>query len=88
MYFKCSFLGNGFPGKCKHNFGVNCKWQLNNLDFSLTEKLQRYCKEVWAHVNFKNLDICESSNIYKKSCRTQKTSGKVDENYSKEKKNS
>ena len=56
-------LGDGTSGIYKFQSGIKYCWKLNN--FRIIEKLQRYCKENWSGINFKILDIRESSHVYR-----------------------
>ena len=62
----------------------NC-WHLNNSDFNLIEKLQRFCKDIWDDINFKIYDIRESSNIYRISSNKKKLAIEFDKFYTKDK---
>ena len=43
---------------------------MNNLDFNLIEKLQKFWEDVWNDVNFTIYDVRESNHIYRiSSCR-------------------
>ena len=72
MFVKGFFLGDGSSGIYKYKSGIKYCWRLDNTDFNIIEKLQRYCKEVWNDVNFKILDIRESSHVYRVSSGTKK----------------
>ena len=64
MFVNGFFLGDGSSGIYKYTSGIKYCWHLNNLDFNLIEKLQRFCKDVWKDINFEIYDIRESSNIF------------------------
>ena len=72
MFVKGFFLGDGSSGIYRYKSGVKYCWHLNNLDFNIIEKLNRYCNEVWRDVNFKIYDIRESSHIYRISSGKKK----------------
>ena len=40
-------------------------WHLNNLDFNLNQKLQRFCKDIWNNINFKIYVVRETSQVYR-----------------------
>ena len=65
MFVKGFFLGDGSSGIHKYKCGVKFCWNLNNLDFNLIEKQQRFCKDIWDDIDFKIYDNRESSNIYR-----------------------
>ena len=79
MFVKGFFLRDGSSGIYKYNSGKNYCWHLNNLDFNLNEKLQRFCKEIWDDIDFKIYDIGESSNIYRISSNKKKLAIEIDE---------
>ena len=61
MFVKGFFLGDGSCGIYKYKPGSKYCWHLNNSDFNIIEKLQRFCKDIWPDINFKIYDIRESS---------------------------
>ena len=63
MFVKGFFLGDGSSGMYIYKIGKKYCWHLNNLDFNIIEKLQRFCKDIWEDVNFKIDDIRQNSNI-------------------------
>ena len=65
-------------------FEKDC-WHLNNTDFNLIGKLQRFCKEIWDDIDFKIYDISESINIYRISSSRKKLALELDEFYTKDK---
>ena len=71
MFVKGFFLGDGSSGIYKYKSGVKYCWHLNNLNFNIIEKLQRYCKEIW-NEDFKIYDIRESSHVYRISSGRKK----------------
>ena len=71
MFVKGFFLGDGSSGIYKYKSKIKYCWHLNNSDYNIIEKLQRYCKEIW-NENFKIYDIRESSHIYRISSGTKK----------------
>ena len=85
MFVKGFFLGDGSSGNYRYRSGIKYCWHLNNLDFNLIEKLQRFCKDVWNDVNFKIYDIRESSNIYRISSGKKKLALEFDKFYTKDK---
>ena len=64
MFVKGFFLGDGSSGIYRYNTIKYC-WHLNNLDFNLIQKLQRFCKDIWNNINFKIYDVRETSQIYR-----------------------
>ena len=64
MFVKGFFLGDGSSGIYRYNTIKYC-WHLNNLDFNLIQKLQRFCKDFWNNINFKIYDVRETSQIYR-----------------------
>ena len=72
MFIKGFLLGDGSSGIYRYKSGIKFCWHLNNLDFNLFQKLQRFCKDVWGDINFKIYDIRESSNIYIENHQTRK----------------
>ena len=46
-------MGDGSSGIYNYKSGKKDFWHLNNLDFSLIEKLQRFCKEIWDDIDSK-----------------------------------
>ena len=72
MFVEGFLLGDGSSGIYKCKSGKKYCWHLNNLDFNLIEKLQRFCKDVWNDINFEIYCIRESSNIYIESHLTRK----------------
>ena len=85
MFVKSFSLGDGSSGIYNYKSGKKYCWHLNNLDFNLIEKLQRYCKEIWDAIIFKIYDIRESSNIYRISSSTKKLALEFDKFYTKDK---
>ena len=85
MFVKGFFLGEGCSGIYKYKSGIKYCWQLNNLDFNLIEKLQRFCKEIWDDIHFKIYDIRESSNIYRISSNKKKLAIEFNKFYTKDK---
>ena len=70
MFVKGFLLGDGISGIYKFKSGIKFCWHINNLDFSLIQKLQRFCKDIWNDISFETYDIREPSQIYKiSSCR-------------------
>ena len=57
MFVKGFFLGDGSSGIYKYKFRKKYCWHLNNLDFNLIEKLQKFCEEIWDDKDFKIYDI-------------------------------
>ena len=86
-FMKGFFLGDGSSGIYKYKSGKKYCWHLNNLDFNLFEKLQRFCKEIWKDIDFKIYDIRESSNIYRISSNKKKLALEFDKLYTKDKEN-
>ena len=76
--------GYGASGIYNYKKGVKHCWHFKKLDFGSQEKSQRFCKEVRSDVNFKSLDIRESSQIYRRAS-VKKTALEFDESYTKEK---
>ena len=64
MFVKGFFLGDGSSGIYRYNTIKYC-WHLNNLDFNLIQKLQRFCKDIWNKINFKIYDVRETSQVYR-----------------------
>ena len=64
MFIKGFVLGDGSSGIYKYKSGIKYCWHLNNLDFNLIAKLQRFCENVWIDIIFEIYDIRESSHIY------------------------
>ena len=62
MFVKGFFLGDGSLGIYKYNTMKYC-WHLNNQDFTLIQKLQRFCKDIWNNLNFKIYDIRKTSQV-------------------------
>ena len=85
MFVKGFFMGDGISGIYKYKSGKNYCSHLNNLNFNLIEKLQRFCKDIWDDINFKIYDIRESSNIYRISSNKKKLAIEFDRFYTKEK---
>ena len=86
MFVKGFFLGDGSSGIYTFKSGKKYCWHLNNLDFNLIEKLQRYCKDIWDDIDFKIYDITASSNIYTISSNKKKLALEFDKFYTKDKK--
>ena len=72
MFVKGFFMGDGSSGIYKYKSGKKYCWYLNNLDFNLIEKLQRFCRDIWDDIDFKIYGIRESSNIYRISSNKKK----------------
>ena len=85
MFVRGFFMGDGSSGICKYKSGKKCCWHLNNLDFSLIEKLQRICKEIWNDIDFKIYDIRETSNTYRISSSRIKLALEFEKIFTKEK---
>ena len=85
MFVKGFFLGDGSSGIYNYKSGKKYCWHLNNLDFNLIEKLQRFCTETWNVIDFKIYDIRESSNIYIISSNKKKLALELDKIYTKDK---
>ena len=85
MFVKGFFLGDGSSGIYNYKSGKKYCWHLNNLDFNLIEKLQRFCTEIWNDIDFKIYDIRESSNIYRISFSTKRLALEFDKFYTKDK---
>ena len=64
MIVKGFFLGDGSSGIYRYNKIKYC-WHLNNLDFNLIQKLQRFCKDIWNDISFKIYDVRETSQVYR-----------------------
>ena len=85
LFVKSFLLGHGSSGIYKFKSGKQFCWYLNNLDFNLIEKLQRFCKEIWDDIDFKVYDIRESSNIYRISFNKKKLALEFDKVYTTDK---
>ena len=85
MFVRGFFLGDGSSGIYIYKSGKKYCWHLNNLDFNLIEKLQRFCTEIWNDIDFKIYDIRESSNIYRISSSTKRLALEFDIFYTKHK---
>ena len=85
MFVKGFFLGDGSSGIYNYKSGIKYCWHLNNSDFNLIEKQQRFCKEIWDDINFKIYDIRESSHIYRISSNKKKIALEFDKFYTKDK---
>ena len=85
MFVKGFFLGDGSSGIYFYKSGVKYCWHLNNLNFNIIEKLQRYCKEIW-NEDFKIYDIRERSHVYRISSGKKKMALEFNEFYTNEKK--
>ena len=85
MFVKGFFLGDGSSGIYNYKSGKKYCWHLNNLDFNLIEKLQRFCIEIWNDIDFKIYDIGESSNIYRISSNKKQLALDFDIFYTKDK---
>ena len=78
-------MGDGSSGIYKYKSRIKNCWHLNNSDFNLIEKLQRFCKDIWDDVNFKIYDFRERSNIYRISSQKKKLALEFDKFYTKDK---
>ena len=85
MFLKGFFLGDVSSGIYNYKSGKKYCWHLNNLDFNLIEKLQRFCEDIWDDINFKIYDIRESSNIYRISSNKKKLAIEFDKFYTEDK---
>ena len=84
MFIEGFFLGDGTPGIYKYST-INYRWGLNNSDFSLIERIQRNCKDVWHDIDFKIYDVRKSSHVYKIASRGKKLALEFDIFYTAEK---
>ena len=85
MFVKGFFLGDGSSEIYSYKTRKNYCWHLNNLDFNLFEKLQRFCKDIWHDIIFEIYDIRKSSIIYRFSSNKKKLAIEFDKFYTKEK---
>ena len=85
MFVKSFFLGDGSSGIYNFESGKKFCWHLDDLDLSLIQKLQRFCRDIWEDMNFKIYDIRETSNIYRISSSKKKLALEFEEFYTKEK---
>ena len=85
MFVKGFFLGDGSSRIYNYKSGKKYCRHLNNLDFNLFEKLQRFCTEIWNDIDFKIYDIRESSNIYRISSNKKKLALEFDIFYTNDK---
>ena len=58
---------------------------MNNLDFNLIQKLQRFCKDNWNNINFKIYDVRETSQVYGISVGRKYLALEFDKFYTKDK---
>ena len=72
---------NGTSGIYKLKSGIKYSWNLNNKDFRIIERLQRYCSDVWEDINFKIMDVRESSHVYRVSACIKKMANEFEEFY-------
>ena len=86
MFVRSFFIGDGSFGIFKYKSGVYFSGHLNNLDFKLIQKLQRFCKVIWTDKNFEKYDIRETSDMYRISSSEKKLVLKFDKLSSKDKK--
>ena len=86
MSVKWFFLGNGSSGiyDCKSRLKY-CWHFKNDLDFTLIEKVNHYCQEIWIDVKFKIWDIRKSTLAYRIWSGTKRKSIEPDECYTNEK---
>ena len=64
MFVKGFFLGDGCSEIYWYKKIKYC-WHLNDLYFNLIQKLQRFCKETWNHIDFKIYDVREIGQVYR-----------------------
>ena len=84
MFVKGFFLGDGSSGIYKYNIIKYC-WYLSNLDFTLIQKLQRFCKDIWNDINFKIYDVRSSSQTYRLASGRKYLALEFDKFYTKDK---
>ena len=84
MLVRGFFLVDGSSGIYRYNRIKYC-WHLINLDFKLIQKLQRFCKGIWNHINFKIYDVRETSEVYRISVGRKNLALEFDKFYTEDK---
>ena len=64
-FIKGFFMGDGSSGIYNYVKNTQYSWNLSNQDYELLERLKKYCKEVYPHVNFKINDTLKSSTQFR-----------------------
>jgi hypothetical protein len=80
-FLKGFFMGDGTSGIYHYIKGTKCSWSLSNQDLNLLKRFQKYCNEVYPHVNFKIYDTMKSSSVYKLNAGCKFMAEKYEEFY-------
>ena len=64
MFVKGFFSGDGSSRKYNYNSKAKNCWHWKNQDFNLSEKLHRFCKEIWNEIDFETYDVRKISYLY------------------------
>ena len=80
MFVKGFFLGDGSSGIYRYN-KINYCWHLNNLEFNVIQKIQRFCKVIWNDIKFKIYAVRETSQVYRISVGRKNLALEIDKIY-------